>query len=154
MRKFLEQIFGSSTTGTDDARSAEFELQIATTALLLETAKADFDFTDEERQVVINNLERFFDIDADYVKQIIKVSREEVAGRHDYYHFTRLINDHFDKDEKIKIVEMIWRVIFADSKLDGHEDQIAHKFSRLLKLDHPDLIEAKLRVKRESESGD
>jgi len=42
---------------------------------------------------------------------------------------------------------MVWKVIYADGKLDKHEDHLAHKLSSLLKLNHKQLIDAKLKVR-------
>jgi len=43
-------------------------------------------------------------------------------------------------------MEMIWRIVYADGHLNQHEDYLAHKISRLLRLSHPQLIETKLKV--------
>ncbi|MCP4642028.1 MAG: hypothetical protein GY851_16415, partial [bacterium] len=49
-----------------------------------------------------------------------------------------------------QIIEEVWRVIFADGRLDGHEDYLVHKLARLLNLNHPQLIAAKVKVMEES----
>jgi len=41
-----------------------------------------------------------------------------------------------------------WRVIYADGRLNAYEDHFVHRLAKLLRLEHEDLIEAKLKVKR------
>ena len=43
-------------------------------------------------------------------------------------------------------MELIWKVVYADGHLDQHEDYLAHKVSKLLRLSHAQLIQAKLIV--------
>ena len=43
-------------------------------------------------------------------------------------------------------IEMIWQVAYADGRLDSHEDYLVHKLATLLRLDHKQLIEAKLKI--------
>jgi uncharacterized tellurite resistance protein B-like protein len=47
----------------------------------------------------------------------------------------------------MRIVEIIWKIAYADGKLDKHEDYLAHKLGKLLRLNHKQLIEAKLNAK-------
>ena len=53
--------------------------------------------------------------------------------------------------EKRQIIEEVWRVIYADGALDAHEDYLVHKLAKLLNLNHPQLIEAKMTVKGEQD---
>ncbi len=78
--------------------------------------------------------------------EIAKRKREESV---DLWEFTNLINQNYSKEEKRKIVEAAWRVIFADRRLHGYEDHFVHKLAKLLQLEHSDLIEAKLKAKYE-----
>ena len=68
------------------------------------------------------------------------------------WEFTNLINENYSREKKIKVVEATWRVIYADRKLDKYEDHFVHKLARLLRLEHNEMIEAKLRVLDEMRS--
>lgn len=79
-----------------------------------------------------------------YPLKIARTKREESI---DLWEFTHLINKNYSKEEKKKIVEAVWKVIYADDKLDSYEDHLVHKLARLLRLDHSDLIDANLKIK-------
>jgi uncharacterized tellurite resistance protein B-like protein len=65
----------------------------------------------------------------------------------DLWQFTNLINQNFGNEQKVKILEILWHVIFVDGKVDKYEEHLIRKVSFLLDLHHSDLIDAKLRVK-------
>jgi uncharacterized tellurite resistance protein B-like protein len=51
-------------------------------------------------------------------------------------------------EEKLQIIENVWRIAYADGRLDKHEDYLVHKLATLLRLSHKQLIEAKLKAKQ------
>jgi uncharacterized tellurite resistance protein B-like protein len=148
MRKLLDNFFGDRQDKVPDKVDPKRNLQIATTALLLEIAGVDDEFTDDERNEIIVTLKNRFNITTDEVNNILDATRGELEKRIDLYFFTNQINEHFNNAEKIEIIEMVWRVIYADRHLDGHEDSLVHRLAKLLRLQHSQLIDAKLRVKR------
>jgi uncharacterized tellurite resistance protein B-like protein len=74
-------------------------------------------------------------------------ARAQMKKSVDLWQFTSTINRHFSMEEKERVIEMIWSVIFADGHLDKYEDYLVHTLSDLLRLDHSSLIEAKLRAR-------
>ena len=146
MKKFLNSIFSDSQAAEET--SSEHNLMVATAALLLEIANVDDEFTDEERGKIVDVLKARFEVTAEEVDEILQATSEEIDKRIDLYYFTNQINDNFKVSEKVRIIEMIWQVIYTDQRLDGHEDYLVHRFAKLLRLEHSQLIEAKLRVKK------
>jgi uncharacterized tellurite resistance protein B-like protein len=149
MKKFLGNIFGDSPE--EAAKPSNHDLAVATAALLLEIANVDDEFSDEELAEIVDTLRSYFKLTTEEGEAILEATREELEKRIDMYYFTNRINEHFEKDEKIKIIEMIWRVIYTDKHLHGHEDYLVHRFAKLLRLQHSQMIDAKLRVKAELE---
>jgi len=147
MKEFLGNIFGRPQATPAAGESSDRELIVATAALLLEIARVDDHFTDEERTVIVEILKEHFGITAGEVEEILEATDHELDKRIDLYYFTSRINEKYDIDRKIEIMEMIWSVIYTDDHLDGHEDYLVHRFAKLLRLPHSQLIEAKLRVK-------
>lgn len=152
MRKFLGHVFGSKRPDSEGGPDSDHDIQVATAALLVEVAGSDDNFAPEEKDAIIQNLRSYFDLTQDEVEEIIAAGKEQLERRLDLYYFAQQINRHFDRARKIAVIEMVWRVIYSDDHLSGHEDHLAHRFARLLRLDHSELIAAKLRVKEERNS--
>lgn len=125
----------------------EFErIQVATCALLLEVAKSDYEFSSIEKTTIGAILKKDFQISAEAIGELMEIAKRRREESIDLWEFTHLINENYSKEEKIKVVEAAWKVIYADKKLDKYENHLVHKLARLLRLRHSDLIEAKLGV--------
>ena len=56
----------------------------------------------------------------------------------------RMVN--YTREEKITIVEMLWKNVYTDETLEKHEDNLVHKLSNLQRLSHKELIVAKVKI--------
>ncbi|MFC2169756.1 TerB family tellurite resistance protein [Acidobacteriota bacterium] len=129
----------------------EYErIQIATCAILLEVAKSDDEFSSIEKAAITTIFKEEFKISAEAAEGLMEIARKKREESIDLWEFTHLINENYSSEEKKKIVEAAWKVIYADDKLDKYEDHLVHKLARLLRLRHSDLIEAKLRAKHKT----
>jgi uncharacterized tellurite resistance protein B-like protein len=122
-------------------------IQIATCVILIEIAKSDNAFSSIEKATIEAILKKEFQISKEAIEDLVKIAKTKREESIDLWEFTHLINENYSKEEKKNIVEAAWKVIYADEKLDSYEDHLVHKLARLLRLDHSDLIEAKLKVK-------
>ena len=126
----------------------EFErIQIATCIILLEVAKSDDEFSSIEKTTLTAILKKKFKLSAEAAEELIDMADRKREKSIDLWEFTHLVNNNYTKDEKRKVVEAVWQIIYADEKLDKYEDHFVHKLAMLLQLDHDDLIEAKLKIK-------
>lgn len=129
------------------------KLQIATAALFVEMAKADGDFSDNERERVIRIMQGTFNLDEDCVRELIELSEKKLEESTSVYEFTSIINDHFSREEKFELLEGIWKIIYVDEKLDKYEDRLVKVIGGLINVDHKDIINAKLLVKEKLKRG-
>jgi uncharacterized tellurite resistance protein B-like protein len=123
-------------------------VQIATCAVLMAVAGAD-EFTEEERNRIIVILKDEFSLTEEDAEALIELAGKEIDKSVDYWRFTNALNMNLSPEEKIKIMENVWRVVYTDGQLSGHEDSLVHKFSFLLDLRHEQMIAAKIKVKME-----
>lgn len=123
------------------------QIRIATCVILLEVAKSDDEFSSIEKTTIEAILKKDFRISEEAIEDLMEIAQTKREESIDLWEFTHLINENYSKQEKKKIVEEAWKVVYADNKLDSYEDHLVHKLARLLGLDHSDLIEAKLKIK-------
>jgi uncharacterized tellurite resistance protein B-like protein len=147
MRKWKERLLKSLIVQPEQELSERFDkIQVATCVILLEVAKFDFDFSSIEKETTKAILKHEFDISKDAVEDLMKISEEKREDSVDLWEFTNVINQNFSREEKIKIIEAAWKIIYADEKLDKYEDHYVHVLADLLRLRHDELIDAKLKV--------
>lgn len=148
IREYFEHNMQPSTTGASE-HSTEHALQLATAALLIEMSRADFQEKPEEQQAIADNLIRFFELTPEETATLIALAEEEANESVSLYQFTSLINEHYSAKQKSEIVEMLWRVSYADGHKDMHEEHLTRKVANLLYVPHSDFIRARHRVEDE-----
>jgi len=148
MIDLVKKFFGKSSSDISKAEkeTASHDVRIATCALLLEMAHIDGEFSEPERESIISIIKKDYDLADEHAVALIEAAAEELKSSIDLWKFARLINQNYSTDEKIQIIEMVWRVIYTDGELDKHEDYLVHKLANLLRLTHKELIDAKLKV--------
>jgi len=148
MLRILRELLNSQER--TDPPSPEDRVRVATCILLLEVARADDEFSPGEWQQVVEGLRRRFSLDEEDARALIALAGEARRDSQDLFRFTNTLNEGCTVEDKVSILEEIWRVVYADGVLEAHEDHLVHKFARLLNLSHPVLIAAKLRVRDEA----
>lgn len=147
---FIKKAFASSeepdSGGAKPGSSREDDLRIATCALFLEIANIDDEFSDEERESILRIIRQEYGLSEDHAIELARRAMSQLEGSIDLWGFTNLINENYSEDEKQRVVELLWRVVYADGKLDKHEDYLMHKVAQLLRLSNKQMIAAKLKV--------
>lgn len=142
-------------TGTA-ARPADTRdrLGVATAALLLEAAILDGTFDDAERAVIAKVLRDHFDLSAADADALIETARLSLDEAGDLYAFTRTVKDGFAPDDRVAVIEMLWRVAYADGVLHDYEANLVRRVAGLLYVPDPVSGDARKRVMAElSQSG-
>lgn len=138
------------TTDSDSQERDESErVKMATCVILLEVARSDDEFSSIEKATIATIFKKDFEIPEEAIDEMMEIAKNKREESIDLWEFTHLINKNYSKEEKKKIVEAAWKVIYADDRLHSYEDHFVHKLAKLLQLGHSDLIEAKLKAKYE-----
>lgn len=125
----------------------EITLQLATAVLLIEVMKSDAESTDEEKSTILNILKERFHLSDAEVAQLSERGQRTVKAANDLHQFTSLINRELGRSEKVRIIEYMWQVAYADSHISSHENHLMRRLVDLLHISHGDNIAAKMRAK-------
>lgn len=106
--------------------------KLATAALLVEAAMMDATFEASERQRIESLLERRFELAAGDAGALVEKAAEQVDSSSQLFGFTRTVNEHFDHDERVGLVEMLWQVVYADGRLDDYEANLMRRIAGLI----------------------
>lgn len=150
MLKSIRQFFDNKLAVDSTTQSPEMvdhHLKLATAALLIETTRADFDSTESEQQAVVDSLLALYELPADELKELKVLAESEVDEHVSLHQFTSLINKHYSPEQKKALIEMMWRVSYADGHADAHEDHLIRKVAGLLYVPHSVFVNARIRAK-------
>jgi len=140
-KKYINALPDSSS------RDSDHSLKIATAALLMEMMRADARVTEDERNMVMKTVMSKFKLTKEESNDLLRLAEEEIRKATGYYEFTSLINKGLTYEQKVKVIESLWEIAFADKCLDKYEEHMVRTIADLIYLEHKDFIEAKLRVK-------
>lgn len=150
LKSFFEKNFLSESLVS--ANDSEFDTsQLALAALMIEVAESDYEDAPEEREALLDIVKTSFNLKDGKADEMIALAKAEHAESTDYFQFTRLINDNYSASEKIGLVENLWKIAFADQKLDKHEEHVIRRISDLIYVSHSDFMTTKLRVQSDLE---
>ena len=144
LRDILNTTLVKSKEGTEDRDHA---LRLATATLLVEVVRADHEEDLVEGEAVFSLLKEFFALTEEETSLLVREAEQEADHAVSLQTFTRALHEQLSLDEKHSVVEMLWRVALADSKLDKHEDHLVRKVAGLLYVSHRDLIRIRNRVR-------
>ena len=144
LRSFFEQRIAERP---DDSQAAADErARLAAAALLVEVVRSDEQVSPEERDALMEAVRRKFGIDREAAQQLISLAEVEAREAHDYYQFTSKINASFPAERKLRLIDELWRVAYADDAVHRHEEHLIRRVADLLHIPHSAFINAKLRA--------
>ena len=122
---------------------SENEKNILITSLLIECAKGDYDFSDQEISKIKDLIKKKLNIDQPKVNLIFDKALEMVEENVELYSLTKDIRDNFKKEEILEIFEYMWTVVLADGKIDDFEAALMSKLVGLFHLTGKESADAK-----------
>ena len=150
MIRELREILNRTLAGPgEDDGDRDHGMRLATATLLVEVVRADYEEDLAEGEAVFDLLQRFFDLSDNETRLLIQEAEQEADHSVSLQSFTRVLHERLTLAEKRSVIEMLWRVAMADSRLDKHEDHLVRKVAGLLYVSHGDLIRIRNLVKGE-----
>lgn len=145
IKRFFESQL--ATQGNDSAQNREHRLRLASAALLFEVLKSDRHVDERETAALREILARDLELGSEELDNIVALAEEETRQAVSLYQFTRLINESYSYDERVQLIENMWRLALADDHLDMYEEQLIRRTADLIYVSHSDFIRTKLKVR-------
>ena len=139
-------LFDSSGEAAAEPLSRDDKLQLAAAALLVESAHMDGAFDGDERFSIEALLKSRFKLSNEECSTLIEEADRAVRETSQLYAFTRVIKDHFDEEERVDMIEMLWEVAFADDHADDFEHNLIQRVAGLIYVSDRDRGAARKRV--------
>ena len=146
LRRLFEATVATAA-GDAGAEEREHGYQLATAALLVEMMRADYSIRPEERETVVKALAAAFaELTPAESRELLARAEERADDATSLYEFTRIVNRHFTPEQKGHVVELLWRVAYADGDLDKYEEGLVRRIADLIHVPHSVFIRMKHRA--------
>ena len=122
------------------------QLAVAATALMVQLSRVDNQEDERELKTIVDCAVKAHQITREEAEEILRDALAHAEDATSLYQFTGQINDHLDQQQKQSLLESIWRVAFADGRLDKYEEHLIRRMADLLHLNHREFMQARHRA--------
>jgi uncharacterized tellurite resistance protein B-like protein len=143
----LRHLFAELTGGAKPQDMfAENDYRRAAAALLVHVATLDGELNDDKRRKLHAILEAQFALDAAATDELIAEAIADDRESVDFYHFTSLLMRTLDEAGRLRIIEMMWQMVYADGIVTEFESNVMWRVADLLAVSSRDRIALRERV--------
>jgi uncharacterized tellurite resistance protein B-like protein len=144
LRQFITDVV--SPHAQDNRRFDDTGYRLAATALLIHVISLDGEPSEVEKRKLHSLIESSFGLDPGTADRLIDSAMLVEGEAVDLYHFTSVIMRSVDETGRLRIVEMMWELVYADGDVTEFEDNVVWRAADLLGISSRDRIELKHRV--------
>jgi len=131
----------------DGAPDHENALRLATAALLVEMSRADQYSDGDEAGMILQLLREHFVMETEEVSALYECATEKADEVVSLYELTSVLHQSLQEEERLRLLEMMWMVAYADHRLDPLEDSLVRKVADLLYVRNTSLMKIRNRVR-------
>ena len=146
MLKALTSFF-QQFDSTPHPRTEVDQLRHSIACLVQEARRVDLDHDAREHPAAIDALIRMFGIESGEAETLLEQAREKAQQLTSYYSIVSVIKRDLSLEERILLIEVLWRVAYADGALHGHEDHFVRKIAHLLYVPNTQVMLARGRAR-------
>ena len=138
----IDRILSWFNHDDEDAAPREGNAARAVCLLLVSAARADGTFAADEAREIARQVSGFFELPPEETAELVTLAAGE--DQQDLFAAARVLNEQFSTDRRREVLQLMWKVVFADGRLESHEDILMHRVAKLLNIPHRELIALKL----------
>ena len=147
----IKNFVADLTSGEKQAGSLhDRDIRVATAALLVHAAAVDGALSDAERDKLKSLLKQRFELDDAAAGELIEEGTAADDRAVDLYHFTHLLNETLVEEDRLRMIEMMWTVAYADGVVSDYEDNLIWRVADLLGVSQTERIALRHRVANQS----
>ncbi len=126
---------------------------LAMAVLLVEAARADFDDHAAERRTMCDRLVSSLRLDRADAEALVDRAFAQSHAAVSLHEFLRVLNTELDAPAKVDLLESLWRVAYADGRVDPLEESRIRQLADLLFIPHSDFVRLRLKVATQVQAG-
>lgn len=122
------------------------ELHLAAAALLVEAAHLDESYDEVERAAVAHAISHEFELSDEECETLLQQAEAAQHEATDLYRFIRKFDSNFGREERLRLIEMLWHVVYSDGELHPYESNLIQRIAGMLHVTDRERAEARQRV--------
>jgi uncharacterized tellurite resistance protein B-like protein len=147
MLKALKTLFEDEDAARPVSSQERRHLQVAAASLMHEATRVDLVESEEERSVALAALADLFGLDGAGSAAVLEEGREKAKHLTSYFGPVSVVKRDLSQAERVRFIEHLWRIAYADNRLDPYEDHYVRKIGHLLYVPNTELMLARSRAR-------
>jgi len=148
----LRRLLNEAATRQTAVPADEEHVRLAAAALLFHVIAVDGVVTEDERAMLKALLERRFGLDAAEAAALATAGENADNEAVDLYSFTRVLRGALEVSDRERIIEMMWKLVYADGSVHEFEDNAVWRVAELLGIPSQTRIRLKQSVRDHARS--
>ena len=99
--------------------------------LFVHAARMDENYTSNEKLIILKALSKISDKDEADIKAILEKAEKKESDSNQILEFTREVKN-YEKNFRLKIIEVLWKIIYSDGVSDMYESNLMRRLAKLL----------------------
>ena len=120
-----------------------FEIELTASVLAYELARSDGEITEDELRVLMSEIQKIAKKVGKDKDEILKIVEVYSANSVSFHEFVEDINDNYSKQEKLDLLYFMWKMAYADNKLDVDEEKLIRRMADLIKIKGIEVLKLK-----------
>ena len=120
-----------------------FEIELTASVLAYELARSDGEITEDELRVLMSEIQKIAKKVGKNKDEILKIVEVYSANSVSFHEFVEDINDNYSKQEKLDLLYFMWKMAYADNKLDVDEEKLIRRMADLIKIKDIEVLKLK-----------
>jgi len=135
--------FKKNKTTKNPSKTPDFEIELTAAVLAYEIARSDGEINKEELSLLMNEIEliaKKVNKDKGEIYNIIEIYSKDSISFHE---FIEDINQNYSKDQKLSLLKFMWKIAYADGRLDVDEERLVRRVADLIKIKDIEVLKLK-----------
>ena len=126
-----------------DSVQSSFEIELTAAVLAYEIARSDGDISNSELSVIMEEIEKIAKKVGKEKIEIYKIVETYSKDSVSFYEFIEDINKNYLKEQKLSLLSFMWKIAYADGRLDVDEERLVRRVADLIKIKDVEVLKLK-----------
>ena len=123
--------------------NSSFEIELTAAVLAYEIARIDGEISNEELNILMKEIQTIANKVNKDEKEILKIIEVYSNDSVSFYEFIEDINKNYTKDDKLSLLNFMWKIAYADGTLEVNEEKLIRRLADLIKIKDLEVLKLK-----------
>ena len=130
-------------------KETSFEIELTASVLAYEIARIDGEISEDELKILMEEIKDIAKKVSKDESEILKIIEIYSQNSVSFFEFVEDINEFYSKDEKLSLLGFMWKIAYADKRLDVNEEKLIRRLADLIKIKDIDVLKLKDKSKNQ-----